>query len=160
MSNLAAAIHGEGIKKMAFDQRQALEVQLKELKEQLGRAEGADGTAPKPELLQGAGELRRRIKGLEELLNKDDDLIPKGAEKDRVVARLKEIETIIKKELPSERTQRMTVRSNGDRDFNRAVEQTVHHQKKYGKLIEEWQELRRRLEPENPEAADVELLWK
>lgn len=157
-SKIVDAIHKQGLSKMGTEDRQAMERQLKELKDSLGRVENPrDGTSPRPEQLQNVPHIKAQIRKLEEILTKDDDLIPKGADKDKVKARVKEIEAIIKKELPTEREQQMRV-TISQADFERAVQKTMYHQKKYGKLILEWQELMRRLEPEDPGAADVSKL--
>lgn len=87
----------------------------------------------------------------------DDDLIAKGdGERARLSARKKEIEQIIRKEMPTGRQQ--ALRETAGHDFNKAVEQTMYHQKKYGKLIAEWQDIMRRLEPEDPSAWSTERL--
>ena len=153
---IAEAVHKEGIKKLSVEDRKAIENEVSELEEQLTRAEPGNDTAPRPDMLQMIPQLKQKKKNLEEMLNKDDDLIAKGPDKDILKKRVKEIEAIIKKDMPTEREQQL--REKAGMDFERAVIKTQDHQKRYGGLIQEWQELKRRLEPEDPNAADTRNL--
>lgn len=156
-SKLVDAVHSQGLTKMAPEDRQALESELKDITEQLTpNIQPGANSAPRPDLLQDAPKLRRRKGQIEELLNKDDDLIAKGPERERLDKRRKEIEAVIKKEMPTERQQRLGGKSS---DFEKAVQQTMFHQNKYGVLIREWQEIMRRLEPHDPDASDTRKLW-
>lgn len=160
MSKIVDAIHSEGITKMAFEDRQVVESELKELKDQLTRTENPkDGTSPNPSLLQNVPQLKLRIKKLEDILTKDDDLVAKGDERGRLDMRRKELELMIKKEAPSLRQSLMTVSTNGQGDFDRSVSKTIAHQRNQGQNIREWQEIMRRLEPADPEACKVSKLY-
>ncbi len=152
------AVHKDGQTKMSTHARQATAQQLTDLKSQLQRVESKDGVTSRPDMLQSVPHIKRRIAQLEEVLNRDDDLVAKDTgERTKLSDRKKEIEAIIRKEMPSEREQALRVNIN-ERDFNRAVEKTISHQQRYGKLIQEWQEIMRRLEPDDPTAADTRKL--
>jgi Mg2+ and Co2+ transporter CorA len=157
MSNIANIVHKEGIRKMSTTERKQVEREINELEDQLKQTESSDGTTPRPQHLQAVPQIKARITKLESLLEKDDDLIPTGSEKDRLLLRKKELEAIIKKEMPTEREQAMRV-SISQQAFEEAVNKTVHHQKKYGAFIQEWQEICRRLEPDDPNAGDTRKL--
>ena len=141
---------------MAQEDRAALEAELAELREQLERSDPKDGSAPAPELLQAVPEIKRKIAKLEEIFNKDDDLIPHGSEKDVLLKRAREIEAIVRKDCPTDRE--MALMPKSGMDFERAVQKTMHYNKTHGHLVQEWKEIMTRLEPEDPAAADVRKL--
>ena len=154
---IVTVIHKEGLRKMAVEDRKAVVDELSVLKDQLKRSEDVNKTESRPDVLQNVANIKKRVRQLEESLNKDDDLIPKGAAQNPLKKRAEELEALIKKDMPSERQQK--IRSIDDASgFEKAVEQTMHHERKYGKMIEEWQEIMRRLEPEDPGACSVQRL--
>ncbi len=152
------ALQAEGAQKMGATERKAAEAELQQHMDDLaGKAQ--DGEGSRPDLLQDKGHILRRKRQLEEMLNKDDDLkAANGAERDRLVAQIKVLEGRIKKELPSDREQ--ALRSVAGFDFEMAVRKTVSHQQMRGADIRLWQQLKRRLEPDNPLADDVGLLQR
>ncbi len=152
------ALGREGTRKMAVVERQAIERELQEIIDDLsGRQQEGEGS--RPDLMQEKGRLLSRKKAIEEQLNRDDDLkANSGAERDRLVGEIKELEHRIKNGLPTEREQ--AVRSVNSSDYERAVQKTVAHQRSRGNDIRKWQELKRRLEPDNPMADDVGLLQR
>lgn len=150
-TKVVAAIKASGFKKMDIMDRTALEQELNELKAQLVSSEPGAGDSARPDLLQDKPGLIKKIKSIEESLNKDDDLIATGDnDRAKLSARKKEIEAIITKEMPTARQQ--ALRETAGRDFNKAVEQTMMHQRKYGALMNEWQDIMKRLEPNDPDA--------
>jgi len=161
MQALAKAVHKEGLKKMSVRDRQALEEKMALLKDQLTRpVEDKNDTQDRarPELLQEPDKVRRELKKIEELLNKDDDLIALGPEKDQLVVRLKELCARIKKEALTAREE--AAKPSNQQDYNHAVNKQVAHQRAQLKHIQEAQEIGKRLEPLDPEAGDIKKLLK
>jgi hypothetical protein len=162
---LVEAALKEGAQKMGAAERKACEAELSEIIESLKPAANVgnkpqDEDVSRPELLQEKGRILGRKRFLEELLNKDDDLkAVSGAERDRLAGRIRVLEDKIKKEMPTDREQ--AFRSAKDpQDFEAAVRKTVAHQRERGNDIREWQQLKRRLEPDNPMADNVGLLQR
>ena len=152
------ALIKSGVQKMSATERKAAEEELQRIMDDLNGKQ-QDGEGPRPELLQQKGALLRKKRTIEERLNKDDDLkASSGAERDRIAARVKVLEGKIKREMPTEREQAQ--RSTAGYSFEMAVRKTVAHQKDRGADIREWQQLKRRLEPDNPLADDVGLLHR
>ena len=161
MQKLATAVHAEGLRKMGVRDRQAMEEKLKVLKDQMARpVEDRNDTKDRarPDLIQEPDKVRREIKKIEELLNKDDDLVAHGGDKDALVAKLKTLCGIIKKEALTEREE--ACRPTKMQDYNKAVEKQVAHQRAHLKHIQEAQELGKRLEPLDPEAGNIKALLK
>ena len=158
MSNSSAILKKAGINKMSVQERHALEDERATIKDQLGRTEPTPGELARPDLLQQKAQLEARLRKIEDILTKDEDLVARNDDKDRLNNRRKEIELIIKKEMPSSRQQALKNTPEHSADFNRAVNQGVFHQKTYLPLILEWQDIMRRLEPEDPEADDTQRL--
>ncbi len=155
---VVAALVSAGAQKMGATERKAAEAELQQIMDDLGGKQ-QDGEGSRPELLQEKGRILVRRKKLEEMLNKDDDLkANSGAERDRLYRQVKALEEKIKKNLPSDREQGR--RSTMGFDFEMAVRKTVHSQKTDGADIRLWQQLKRRLEPDNPLADDVGLLQR
>lgn len=152
------ALSRENAQKMGATERKAAEAELHQIMDDLG-GKAQDGEGSRPELLQEKGRYLTRKRKLEEMLNKDDDLkAVSGAERDRLYSQVKILEERIKKELPSDREQ--SQRQTAGFDFEMAVRKTVSHQQTRGADIRLWQQLKRRLEPDNPLADDVGLLQR
>ncbi len=155
---VVAALVKAGAQKMGATERKAAEAELQQHLDDLGGKQ-QDGEGSRPELLQNKGQILIRKRQLEEMLNKDDDLkAASGAERDRLYKQVKDLEAKIKKNLPSDREQAR--RSTSGFDFEMAVRKTVFSQKTDGADIRLWQQLKRRLEPDNPLADDVGLLQR
>jgi len=155
---VVAALVKSGAQKMGATERKAAEAELQRHMDDLaGKQQDHEGS--RPELLQGKSAILIRKRQLEEMLNKDDDLkANSGAERDRLAKQVKELEERIKKNLPSDREQ--SYRQQAGFDFEMAVRKTVFSQKTNGAEIRLWQQLKRRLEPDNPLADDVGLLQR
>ncbi len=156
---IVEALAREGAKKMGANERKACEAELQQINDDLkGKTEEGEGS--RPEMLQEKGRILGRKRFLEEMLNKDDDLkAASGAERDRIFKKVEELELRIKKEQPTDREQAYRSASNAQ-DFELAVRKTVAHQRQRGDDIRAWQQLKRRLEPDNPLADDVGLLQR
>ncbi len=152
------ALRAAGVEKMGHTDRKAVEAELQSIMDDLNGKQ-QDGEGSRPELLQEKGRILVRKKKLEEMLNKDDDLkANSGAERDRLVTQIRDLESRIKKNLPSDREQ--AYRGAAGFDYEMAVRKTVFSQKTNGADIRLWQQLKRRLEPDNPMADDVGLLQR
>lgn len=161
MQVLAKAVHREGLKKMNIRERKAIEEKVAILKDQLTAPPKNPDDAydrPNPAALQDPIKIKADIKRLEELLNKDEDLVAKGGEKDILVKKLKELCAIIKKEMLTPRQE--ALKPTNSQDYNAAVNQQVAHQRAYQRHIEEAQEIGKRLEPLDPQAGNIKVLVK
>ncbi len=155
----AAALLKQGVRKMAASERKNLEAELAQIIGDLDSKGGQDGDEARPDLLQEKFRLTARRKQIEDMLNKDDDLCAAdGGDRDRLESRIKDLETRIKNGLPTARESAYMPRNA--QDFEIAVKKTMAHQKAHLKDIQEWQQLKRRQEPENPMSDDVSLLLK
>ena len=155
---VVVALTKMGAQKMGATERKAAEAELQQHMDDLA-GKSQDGEGSRPELLQNKGHILVRKRQLEEMLNKDDDLkASSSAERDRLYSQVKVLEEKIKKNLPSDREQ--AKRQTAGFDFEMAVRKTVFSQKNDGADIRLWQQLKRRLEPDNPLADDVGLLQR
>jgi len=89
------------------------------------------------------------------ILGHDEDLTARDSEKDRLNARLKEITAILQKEMP---TKHEMWPKTGSVEAQQAVRHNVKFQEQYGALCHEYQELKKRLEPDDPYAHSLELI--
>lgn len=155
---VVATLVRAGAQKMGATERKAAEAELQRHVDDLaGKAQ--DGEGSRPELLQNKAQILIRKRQLENMLNQDDDLkANSGAERDRLNDQVKKLEEKIKKNLPSDREQAQ--RQSAGFDFEMAVRKTVFSQRTDGADIRLWQQLKRRLEPDNPLADDVGLLQR
>ena len=145
-------------KKMSAQDIQPLKAQVAELESQLKPTPpDAGGPFYKPEP-QDKGELQKQLAHKKMLLQRDDDLIARGGEKDRLFARKKEIEGILKMHKPTQREMSQMPTGNNSSAFSRAVDHNVKYQEKYQKLEHELQDINVRLEPDDPNAHSLEYL--
>lgn len=161
-TQIAGAIRKEGLRKLSLPERQAMEKELSELSEQLkpgqrdplARGQG-DGTVSRPDKLQDAAALQARKRKLEELLNKDEDLIAKGDNRRATLGQeAKELESRLAKHMLTEREAAYR-QGQKPRDYEAAVQKTVYQQRTYIKDLQRWQEIMRQLFPDDPSACDV-----
>lgn len=103
--------------------------------------------------LQDPGALNVTLNKNKERLAKDEDLIARGRQKDRMASEVKQIEEEIRRNRPSR--QQMEARP-GTREFNDAVRLNLAFQKKYTLMMLRLKDLRRRLEPQDPNAGYLE----
>lgn len=101
-------------------------------------------------------DLKREIDHKKMILQHDDDLVPKsGSERDRLAARAKNIEDILKKEMP---TKREMWPKPGSAESQQAVRHNLKFQEQRDGLCKEWQEIQKKLNPEDPYAQSLELI--
>ena len=155
----AVALLKAGVRKMAAHERKNMEAELAQIIGDLDSRDGKEGDNARPDLLQEKFRLVARKKQIEEMLNKDDDLAAHtDGDKDRAWRRAKELQGKISNGQLSAREE-ATMPKNAQ-DFEMAVKKQIAHQKANLKDIQEWQQLKRRLEPDNPLADDVGLLQR
>ena len=146
----------EDIKKMSAQDREPLKAQVAELEAQLeSKPEGGAFYSPQ---VQDPGALKKQLEHKKMLLQKDDDLSARGSEKDRLYARKKEIEGILSAHKPTAKEMSQMPTGNNSSAFSRAVDHNVKYQEKYQKLEHELQDLNVRLEPDDPNAHNLEYL--
>ena len=152
----AVALLKAGVQKMGSNDRKMIEAEYAQIKSDLEGREGEGTESSRPDLLQEKFRLVARKKQIEDILNKDDDLTSKGGDKDRTWRRAKELAGKISNGQLSAREEAVMPRDS--QSFEQAVKKQIAHQKAHLKDIQEWQQLKRRLEPENPMCDDVSLL--
>ena len=104
--------------------------------------------------VQDPGAIKKQIEHKRMVLDHDEDLRARGGEKDRLAARQGEIEEILKKHKPPNKE----MWAKDPSDFSRAVQHNVTYQEKYQSLEHELQNIRVRLEPDDPNAHSLEYL--
>ena len=154
---ITEALLRQGAKKMGAKEREACEDELANHKSDLaGKEQEHEGS--RPDLLQETGRIKHRIKFLEEMLNKDDDLKAcSGAERDRLVKQADSLARTISNGMLSAREE-STRQIKDPQAFELAVRKQIAHQRAQLQNIQAWQQIKRRLEPDNPMADNVGLL--
>ncbi len=135
--------------KLPFDEVRNLKARVADLKGQLKPHD--DGSLQnRPDLLTRVLQIKQDIKKMEKQLDLDDQLIAKTpADKDRYNKEGKELERKLKEVAPSRNSQWTT--SKDSMAYERAVGQMMHWQSPaVVHMICRWQELKRRLDPDNP----------
>jgi hypothetical protein len=137
--------------KMSEDDRKALQEQIAEDELILKNPDGLAAA----DAMTGNREMKDSIRRKKEALGRDEDLIAKGEEKDRIHARIKEIETLIKPHMP---TKNEMWKRMGTDESNDAVKKNMYFQSKFAREINELISLKRRLEPQDPLAGSLERI--
>lgn len=104
--------------------------------------------------VQDKGAIERQIEHKKMVLDHDEDLRARGGEKDRLFNRQKEIEEVLRKRKPSHKE----MWAKDPSEFSRAVQHNVTYQEKYQPLEHELQNIRVRLDPDDPNAHSLEYL--
>ena len=124
-------------------QRQEAEATLKYLAENPGASRGD---------VVDKSILKREIDKYDAILAENSPNVPRGTNKDRMVARARELEGIMQKNLPSREQMDHPARNPG------AIRKHMLWDKANAANIQEYKEIQRRLEPEDPTATDIEKL--
>lgn len=150
------AIHKEGGRKLTQPERGALEKELSELKSQLDSRSNDGTTQSRPDLLQNRPAIMARQRKLEELLNKDDDLVARGDhQRGKLSVEAKEIEKRLASHMLTDRERGERMTQKRAQDYELAVQKTVHQQRTYLVDLQRWQEIMRQLYPDDPTMCDV-----
>jgi len=127
---------------------------LKGLKQEavatLKHLEANPGTA-RSEMID-KGHLKREIDRYDGILAENSPSVPRGTNKDHMVARAKELAETLQKDMPTREQMDHPARNPG------AIRKHMFWNKKNEKNVQEYKELQRRLEPDDPTATDVEKL--
>jgi hypothetical protein len=140
------------IRKMHPNDRQSIEEQARGIKEQLEAVHNRETSAG--ESLDTA-VLERQLQKKERILDRDDSLVARGAQKDKLSSRAKELEQKIRSEMP---TRNEMWAKPGTLDGERAVQKNMAFEAKHGAAVREWQDIQSRLEPEDPSVCNVERI--
>lgn len=90
------------------------------------------------------------------ILQRDDDLTPKSDNaKNHLYGRLKEIEAAIVPKMP---TKREMWPKTGSAEAQQAVRHNIKFQEQYADQCKEWQDIKKKLEPDDPYAQSLELI--
>lgn len=137
--------------KMDPAERESLERRVAEREHELRPSE-SQGMSTDPTKLADKGRLRDQIEKDKRLLQHDEELGARGSEKDRLNRRRLEIEGQIIDKMPTKRE----MWCKDPNDHQRAVRHNLTFQEKFDPLVHEWQDIKRRLEPEDPAAHSLE----
>lgn len=100
--------------------------------------------------------MQKEIEHKKMILAHDEDLNPKtGYQTDRLAARAKEIEGILKKEMP---TKREMWPKAGSVEAQQAIRHNLKFQNDRDALCKEWQDIQKKLNPDDPYAQSLELI--
>jgi len=101
-------------------------------------------------------EMKKEIEHKKMILQHDDDLRPKSeSQTDRLAARAKELEEILKKNMP---TKREMWPKPGSSEAAQAVRHNLQFQERYSEQCREWQDIQNKLNPDDPNAQSLELI--
>lgn len=136
--------------KLSVAERVAVEQQIKDQEEQLANPEGLQASGQ-----NGVAEMKADIAKKKALLDKDESLIAVGSEKDRIVARIKELEAQFVKDMP---TRNEMWAKAGTEESDRAVQKNIRFHRLHDAKLFEWQNLKKRLEPHDPWAQSLDSI--
>ena len=105
------------------------------------------------------GEIQSEANRIKRILDFDESLNLR-IDKDRVrlISRMRELEYIITKNFPSWKSQMATIKSSGELSFEQSVQQSLYFMRNFTKHVEEWKQIKNKLEPNDPEADNVYIL--
>ena len=140
---------GRTHQKLGESERRALQEQVAAAEEELHARKQLSGN---PDL----SDVQEQIRKKKMILQHDDDLNPKsGTERDRMARRASEIEEILKKEMP---TRNEMWPKHGSVEAQRALRHNMKFQADRSGLCQEWQEIQKKLNPDDPFAASLETI--
>jgi hypothetical protein len=104
-------------------------------------------------------EQKKRIKYVQDLLDKNEMRCHlNGHEREKLFKRIKFLEEKIKPNIvPKNLMRGEKTEGGGRRALDQVVKMDMEFGKKYGTLVREWKELKRRLFPDDPNASNVDL---
>lgn len=136
--------------KLSVAERAAVEQQIADQEEQLANPEGLTAQGR-----NGTAEMKADIAKKKSILEKDTSLIAVGSEKDRLVARIKELQATFLPDMPSRNE--MWAKS-GTEESDRAVQKNLRFHRLHDAKLFEWQNLKKRLEPSDPWAQSLDSI--
>lgn len=145
---------GRGTEKLAESDKRSLREQIRQDEESLAAANSPEGKLRTATV--DVNEIKRRLERNKMIVGRDDDLTPKsGTERDRLAARAKELETLLVKEMPSKREMWP---KQGSVEAQQAIRHNQRFQANYSDQCREWQDIQRKLNPDDPYAQSLELI--
>lgn len=142
----------EKFKKMHPNDRETIMEQASAMKEQLAIIQSGDVEAAGN---LDSGVLRRQLAQKEKILDNDDRLVARGAEKDRLAKEAREIEERIK---PNMCSRNELWYKSGTMDSEKAVLKQMAFERNHGRDAARLQEIRSRLEPDDPMNCSLERI--
>jgi len=140
---------GRSQQKLGESERRSLREQREGLEQELHARKQLSGT---PDL----SDVTEKIKKIDMILGHDDEVGPKsGTEKDRLARRASEIEEVLKKEMP---TRNEMWPKHGSVEAQKALRHNIKFQAERSGLCQEWQEIQKKLNPDDPFAQSLETI--
>lgn len=139
---------GRTKRKLDADSRRGLEVQIDQREEEILAKKDLNPDAD-------VSAMRKEIDDKKMILQHDEDLEARGNQKDRMSARVKEIDDVLIKNMP---TKREMWPKPGSSEAQQAVRHNLKFQEMYDPLVHERMDLINKLNPEDPGAASLELI--
>lgn len=136
-----------GKKILSISEREGLAEEKKDLEAQLKQAEYGKGTAAEQ---MDTGAIRKQVAHLDKAIHDGSAPSVRGANKDRLYARAKELEEVIKRGMPTQFEMDNPGKAVGAVGKHRAWEKMTHAAR------EEYRQIMRTLEPDDPTGVDVE----
>lgn len=102
-------------------------------------------------------EIVREIKKRHDILNERAPKTLTAKEKDDFAKRVKELEAIITKEMPT-RNEMWKRPGEDGLDSDKAVRKNIHWEETTREQVQEWKNIKRTLEPQDPSASNIEVL--
>ena len=145
------ATKSQGPQKLSVQEIQNLREQTREYEEVLNNVDGLSTG------LQNSGSISRLVNKNRSILQRDEGLIAKGRSKDVLAREIKQIEETIAEHRP---TRSMMEAKPGTSEFEKAVRMNLEFTRKYSPLMVRLKDLKRRLEPDDPSAGNLERIRK
>jgi hypothetical protein len=136
--------------KLSVAERVAVEQQIADQEEQLANPEGLQASGQ-----NGVAEMKADIAKKKEMLDRDSSLVAVGSEKDRIVARIKELQDAFLPDMP---TKNEMWAKGGTEESDRAVQKNMRFHRLHDTKLFEWQNLKKRLEPHDPWAQSLDSI--
>lgn len=135
--------------KLSESDRSSLQNQINEAEIELQSRKALSGT---PDL----SDVQAQIKQKKMILQHDDDLTPKsGTERDRLAKRAAELASELKRTMP---THNEMWPKHGSIEAQRALRHNIEFQAKYSDQCREWQDIQKKLNPDDPYASSLETI--
>lgn len=140
---------GRTVEKLGESERRSLADQIRAREEEILAKKDLSPDAD-------VSDMKREIDHKKMILQRDDDLTPKSdTQRDRLMARAKEIESVIISKMP---TKREMWPKTGSVEASQAVRHNLKFQEDYDGVCKEWQDIQKKLEPEDPNAPSLERI--
>lgn len=144
------------IEKLSVQDRENIKREVEETKAILENKDQGDIVGVSKSLDPVAlASMKKSVIKKERMLQRDEELIARGPQKDKIYQEIKEIEAEVVPHMP---TQNEMWSKYGTQDMDLAVRKNMHFQKTYGPKLERLKNLKMMLEHENPIAGNLDLI--